>query len=241
MPTSQLDHRSDADSKAAYVRNMFASIARRYDLLNSILSLNRDKAWRRATVKAVNLPVESKVLDVCTGTGDLAFDFKRTVGGSGVVIGADFCEPMVQLGRLKSGVNSKIPFLLADALQLPFLSDTFDCVSVAFGIRNVSDVDAAFAEMARVAKPGGIVACLEFSRPRNVLVRWLVTWYQMKVLPVVGGLLSRREAYTYLPTSITRFHSREELVNSMARAGLSEIKIMNMHFDSVCLHLGVKR
>lgn len=228
--------------KATYVREMFAGIAHRYDLLNSILSFSRHKAWRRKAVRLARLQPGDRALDVCTGTGDFALDLYRAVGPGGTVVGCDFCAPMLRVGRNKTDAASqgRIGMLVADALALPYRDGLFDCVTVGFGIRNVADVPRAFAEMARVAKPGGRVVCLEFNRPRNPLLRAIVAFYELKVLPRIGALLSRSDAYTYLPKSIQAFHSREELAYMMRAAGLTDIQVHDLNFGSVCIHLGVK-
>ena len=227
--------------KADYVRDMFAGIARRYDLLNSVLSFNRHKAWRRTAVKLAGLRPGDAALDVCSGTGDFAFDLREAVGPSGTVVASDFCRPMLEIGRTKIRGNvSMVDFMVADALTLPYRSNLFDCVTVGFGIRNVSDVQRAFREMARVTRPGGRVVCLEFNRPRNALWRPIVTFYESRILPLIGGLLSRRDAYTYLQKSIQAFYSREELADMMRNAGLREVRITDLNFGSVCIHIGVR-
>lgn len=229
--------------KAEYVRDMFAGIAHRYDLLNSILSFSRHKAWRRYAVRLARLQAGNTALDVCSGTGDFAVDLFRVVGPTGTVVASDFCKPMLLAGRDKiDGASGKrIRMMLADAQKLPYASDLFDCVTVGFGIRNVADTQKAFSEMARVAKPGGRVICLEFNQPRNPFLRPLVHFYEMKVLPRIGALLSRSEAYTYLPKSIQAFHSRETLVRMMETAGLTDVRVHELNMGSVCIHIGVKR
>jgi demethylmenaquinone methyltransferase/2-methoxy-6-polyprenyl-1,4-benzoquinol methylase len=227
--------------KADYVREMFAGIAHRYDLLNSLLSFSRHRAWRRQAVRLARLRPGDSALDVCTGTGDFALDLRAAVGASGLVAGADFCEPMVRIGQRKAaGLRTAIHFALGDALRLPYRSGAFHAVTVGFGIRNVADVQAAFAEMARVARPGGRVICLEFSEPEHWFWRPLVRFYEHKVLPRVGALLSRAEAYRYLPDSISEFDGREALARKMEAAGLRDIAIHSLNFGSVCIHVGVK-
>jgi demethylmenaquinone methyltransferase/2-methoxy-6-polyprenyl-1,4-benzoquinol methylase len=159
-----------------------------------------------------------------------------------MVIGADFCAPMLQYGKKKTARSSggHIVLMMADTLHLPYRSHRFDCVTVGFGIRNVSDIHAAFAEMARVTKPGGRVVCLEFNQPRSPFLRVLVQFYELKVLPWIGGLLSRREAYTYLPQSIQTFPSREELKAVMESVGLGNVRVVDLNFGSVCIHIGTK-
>jgi demethylmenaquinone methyltransferase/2-methoxy-6-polyprenyl-1,4-benzoquinol methylase len=229
--------------KAEYVREMFAGIAHRYDLLNDILSFHLHKSWRRFAVRLARLRPGDAALDICTGTGDFAIDLYRAVGPTGFVLGSDFCAPMIQQGRekIERASQGQIRLMLADALRLPYRSNLFDCVTVGFGIRNVADTQQAFREMARVAKPGGRVVCLEFTTPRNRFLRTVVHFYEMRLLPRIGALLSRSEAYTYLPKSIQVFHSREEMKAMMEKAGLADIQILDMNFGSVCIHLGTKR
>jgi len=224
------------------VREMFASIADRYDLLNSVLSFRRHKAWRRAAVRMAGLHPGGRALDVCTGTADFAIDLYRAVGPSGHVLGSDFCAPMLRLGRRKADAASggRIALTLGDAMRLPCASGVFDCVTVGFGIRNVSDIAQAFREMARVARPGGRVVCLEFNRPQNPFWRAVCDLYELRVLPLVGGLLSRRDAYTYLPESIQAFPGRRELAALMEQAGLRDIQVRDLNFGSVCIHVGTK-
>ena len=227
--------------KAGYVREMFADIAHRYDLLNSLLSFSRHKAWRRYAVRLAGLREGDSALDVCTGTGDFALDLCSAVGASGLVSGADFCEPMVRIGQRKAaGMRSAIHFTLGDALRLPYRSGAFHAVTVGFGIRNVADVHAAFAEMARVVRPGGRVICLEFSEPEHWFWRPVVRFYEHRVLPRIGALLSRAEAYRYLPESISAFYGREALARTMEAAGLRDVAIHSLNFGSVCIHVGVK-
>ena len=168
------------------IKNLFSAIARHYDLLNALLSLKRDGVWRRETVKASGVDLDSKVLDVCTGTGELALAYADKIGTEGFVIASDFCFEMLVIGnqkveRRERGAGTR--FLAADTLTLPFSDDTFDVVSVGFGIRNVSDLEMGIREMARVAAPGGRVAILEFTQPVNPLFRSLYYFYFTKILP----------------------------------------------------------
>jgi demethylmenaquinone methyltransferase/2-methoxy-6-polyprenyl-1,4-benzoquinol methylase len=228
--------------KARYVREMFAGIADRYDLLNEILSFRRHKAWRKYAVRLSGVKPGDHALDVCTGTGDFALDLFRVIGPTGLVVGSDFCGPMVKLGKVKTdrASSSAIPMMIADAQELPYASDKFDCITVGFGIRNVADRQRAFDEMVRVARPGGRVLCLEFNQPRNRFWRPLVDLYHRVVLKRIGGWLSKREAYSYLVSSINEFHSREELTEMMERSGLRDVRVYNMNLDCVCIHIGTK-
>ena len=243
MTAQQAGRTPYTGDKAQYVREMFSGIAERYDLLNDVLSFHRHKAWRKYAVRVSGIRPGDSALDVCTGTGDFAIDLYRATGPQGLVVGSDFCEPMVRLGRAKSqrAAQGSIPMMIADAQALPYPSDRFDVVTVGFGIRNVADTQRAFDEMARVARPGGRVVCLEFNQPKSGFWRRVVGLYNGVVLPRVGGLLSRREAYTYLPASIEAFHSREALTEMMERAGLDNVSVYDLNFGSVCIHVGTKR
>lgn len=217
------------------IEAMFARIAPRYDLLNHLLSFNVDRRWRRRTV-ALARP-SGPVLDVCTGTGDLAAAFAAATGRP--VAGADFCVPMLRAGMRKRSCRH-VRFVRADALHLPFPSDRFDVVSVGFGLRNVADVDRALSELVRVARPGGRIAVLEFTTPRNRLFRAAYLAYFGKVLPAVGNLVSRSRAYTYLNRSVLSWADENELTERMRRAGCAEVSTHRLTFGVAAVHLGVK-
>jgi demethylmenaquinone methyltransferase/2-methoxy-6-polyprenyl-1,4-benzoquinol methylase len=227
--------------KERYVRDMFASIAPQYDRLNTILSFNRHKAWRRYAVRLARVHPGSCCLDVCSGTGDFAIDLARAAGREGRVIGSDFCEPMVRCGVHKTAhARGAISMMVANAEQLPYPSSVFDVATVGFGIRNVAHIDRALEELARVVKPGGRVVVLEFTRPRDRWYSPLLDFYLFRLLPRIGGALSCREAYTYLPESMKRFVSREELASAMQLAGLCDVQVRDLNFGTVCIHLGTK-
>jgi len=228
--------------KERYVRAMFAGIAPRYDLLNTLLSFNQHKAWRRLAVRMAQVRPGNCCLDICTGTGDFAVDLARAVGPAGRVIGADFCEPMIRTGldKTERAGGGRIAMMVANAEALPYASDRFDAATVGFGIRNVAHIERAVGEMARVVRPGGRVVILEFTRPRPSWFRPLVDLYLFSILPRIGGLLSRREAYSYLPESMRAFVSREELAAVMERAGLRDIRMRDLNLGTVCIHLGTK-
>jgi demethylmenaquinone methyltransferase / 2-methoxy-6-polyprenyl-1,4-benzoquinol methylase len=229
--------------KAAYVRRMFADVAPNYDRLNAILSFAMHKRWRRLAVRMAQPQSGDTCLDVCTGTGDFAVDLAQAVGASGEVIGSDFCEPMIQNGRIKisKAPGAPIRMMVADAENLPYPSHHFAVVTVGFGVRNVAHLDKAIAEMARVAAPGGRVVILEFNRPRpHAWYKPFVDLYLFKVLPRIGGLFSRREAYTYLPESMKHFVSRETLQSLMEQSGLTNVRIRDLNFGTVVIHIGTK-
>ncbi|MBX9581376.1 MAG: bifunctional demethylmenaquinone methyltransferase/2-methoxy-6-polyprenyl-1,4-benzoquinol methylase UbiE [Gemmataceae bacterium] len=242
MPSAEL-----LDKREVRIRRMFGQIAPWYDFLNHLLSLNVDKLWRRRTARLVPPgPADAgPILDLCTGTGDLALAYDRAAQGAVPIVGADFCGEMLQRAGKKAtraGAAGRITFVEADAQALPFADDTFQLVAVAFGLRNVTDPDRGLAEMVRVAKPGGRVAVLEFSRPRNRLFGRLYTFYFRHVLPRVGQLLtrSRENAYQYLPESVLRFPDYEALADKLRANGLADVTYRPFTFGVATLYVGVK-
>jgi demethylmenaquinone methyltransferase/2-methoxy-6-polyprenyl-1,4-benzoquinol methylase len=231
------------DKSDARVQRMFSEIAPRYDLLNHLLSLNIDKYWRWQTVRRVQPQEDSPILDLCTGTGDLALAFARRA--SCPIVAADFCSEMLTIGRQKAvraGVANRITFVEADAQQLPFPDGQFQPVAIAFGLRNVSNTDQGLREMVRVCRPGGRVAILEFSMPRGRPFRQVYGWYFRHVLPRIGQALTRNEssAYKYLPESVNEFPSYEALTERMQTAGLEQNRFMPLTFGTATLYIGVK-
>lgn len=231
------------DKSAARIRSMFGEIAGRYDLLNRVLSLGIDRRWRRTTVRCVAPTESGPILDVCTGTGDLALEYLRHSPPAVTVVGLDFCRPMLQLAAPKAGaLASRVHWLEGDATRLPFADETFQIVSVAFGLRNVSDTDRGLAEMARVCRTGGRVAVLEFSLPTVPGVAPLYRWYFQRVLPRIGQWLARnrQSAYCYLPASVGEFPQREALARRMRAAGLGEVRFVSLTFGVATLYVGTK-
>ena len=217
---------------------MFDRIAPRYDLMNRAMTAGLDGRWRRAAAAAADLAAGDRALDVCTGTGDLALELARRTTPSGEVVGVDFSEEMVARAREKAaGRASPATFRVADALALPFAGDAFDAATVAFGIRNVSDLDAGLAEMARVVRPGGRVVVLEITAPAR-LRRFYGLWFD-RVVPRMGRVLGRDgSAYSYLPASVRRFPEPPELAARMAAAGLSDVRWRPLAGGIVALHRG---
>jgi demethylmenaquinone methyltransferase/2-methoxy-6-polyprenyl-1,4-benzoquinol methylase len=233
------------DKSSERVRRMFGRIARRYDFLNHLLSLGIDHYWRRRTVQLVPPQGSRPILDVCTGTGDLALAYDRAARGQLPIFAADFCHEMLAIGRKKAhaaGADSRILFIEADAQALPFPSDTFQIVSVAFGLRNIADTDRGLAEMVRVAAAGGRVAVLEFSTPTWQPFKAVYGWYFFHVLPRIGKVLARggAEAYEYLPESVGEFPQGEALVERMQTAGLRELQRYPLTLGIATLYVGTK-
>jgi len=230
------------DKSPHRIRQMFGEIARRYDLLNHLLSAGMDRWWRRRTVRLAPPHGEGAVLDVCTGTGDLALAYWHAGGGRIPVVGADFCRPMLDIGRRKCQrvQAANLTLVEADAQQLPFPDRCFQVVSVAFGLRNLNDPDAGLREMARVCRPNGRVAVLEFGMPRTRVLRAPYGWYFRNVLPRLGQALAsnRQDAYCYLPASVGEFPQREALVARMQHAGLSCVRYFPLTFGIAGLYVG---
>ncbi len=235
------------DKSGDKVRRMFAQIAPRYDLMNHILSLNIDKSWRKRTLCELDLTGNAPVLDVCTGTGDLALSIATRGAGSFPVIGTDFCLPMLELASQKqSKLDPKlgyVHFIEADTQVLPFPENTFQAVTVAFGIRNVSDTTNGLLEMVRVCRPGGQVAILEFSRPTLPLLKQVYDGYFRWILPAIGQAMAKNNesAYSYLPESVRQFPSGNAMVAMLEKVGLQNIRSMPMTFGVATLYIGKKK
>ena len=227
---------------AAWVRGMFARVARRYDLANHVLSFNIDRLWRARTVRRVCPMLErpgARVLDICCGTGDLTLALARECRTP--VLGSDFCHPMLVAAREKvERRRARAGLFEADALHLPLRDASLDLVTVAFGFRNLANYRAGLAEMRRVLGPGGMAAILEFSQPPNAVFAALYHFYSRRILPLIGGVLSgSRDAYAYLPESVRKFPSAEELAKEMRRAGFEQVRYERFSGGIVALHLGV--
>jgi len=225
------------------VQQMFASIAPAYDRTNSVLSLGIHHIWRKKTVQVSGARTGMSVLDCATGTGDLALEFKKTVGPEGQVIGTDFCPEMMETAPAKSEAKQlHVQFEVADAMNLPYLDHTFDISSISFGIRNVDDPSIALKEMARVVKPGGKVMILEFGQPKGFM-GVLYDWYSRHIIPFIGGLLTgNKEAYQYLPRTAAQFPCREEFLTLMRNTGMySEASYQELTFGIAFLYKGVVR
>ena len=231
------------DEQAHRVREMFATIAARYDLLNHLLSGNIDKRWRRLVAKTLRATLsnsEARVLDVACGTGDLSLAlFEDSLAR---ITGLDFCRPMLAIAASKAArSDSNIPFIEGDALDLPFRDCSFEAATIAFGLRNLTSVEAGFKELLRILKPGGKVAVLEFSKPKARVLRLLFKIYFTKLLPLFGGWISgSKSAYEYLPDSVSRFPDQEELVAMMKAAGFAEVSYQNLTGGIAALHLGTR-
>jgi demethylmenaquinone methyltransferase/2-methoxy-6-polyprenyl-1,4-benzoquinol methylase len=228
------------DGKRDYVQRMFSDIAPRYDLLNHVLSLNIDKGWRRKALRALAWTERptGTFLDLCAGTLDVGAMLVRQRGFTGRVIGADFAVPMLRHGAGKAPRHRLAP-VGADALSLPFADRSIDGAIVAFGIRNVADLDAGLAEVRRVLRPGARFVILEFSTPPSRLVRAGYHAYFHHVLPAIGRLVSGHgSAYTYLPMSVAHFPTEQALAERLARAGFADVTWQRVSFGIAAIHVG---
>ena len=233
--------RTLTDSEAAHeraVKEMFAGIAGKYDLLNHVLSLNIDRTWRRKVRRQLadilSRP-DAVVLDVACGTGDLSIELQT--GSKAKVIGTDFCRPMLAIAAQKSSID----FVESDAMTLSFADNTFDAATIAFGLRNLPNYEDGLRELSRVLKPGGRLVILECSHPRLPVFRELYDFYFNRVLPKIGGLVSGSgAAYAYLPNSVAKFPDQKTLASMMERVGFTGIKFQNLTGGIAALHSGVK-
>jgi demethylmenaquinone methyltransferase/2-methoxy-6-polyprenyl-1,4-benzoquinol methylase len=234
---------ADEQAAAQWVRGMFGRIAPRYDLLNHLLSFNLDKRWRARTVARVSEILDrrdSRVLDLCCGTGDVALALESR--GKRPMLASDFCHPMLVEAHRKIGTHGfRTPVFESDALALPLADASLDLITVAFGFRNLVNYQRGLEEMLRVLKPGGTAAILEFSQPPNATFRVLYGFFSTSVLPRIGGIISgSREAYAYLPESIRKFPGAEQLAQEMRHAGFSRVEFERMTGGAVALHIGRK-
>jgi len=226
------------DKSPARIANMFDAIAPRYDLLNHVLSAGMDRGWRDRAVDALSLSSGARVLDLCTGTADLAIAIVHRTSGASVV-GVDFAGEMLRLARVKvsdAALERRIRLVRGDATRIPLPDGSCDAATIAFGIRNVGEPDRALAELARVIRPGGRLAILEFGEPRIPGIRTLYAWYFRYILPLVGRLVSKHQsAYSYLPASVGAFPAPSEFSAMLAATGFSQVRAVPLTLGIVYL------
>ena len=232
--------------KETYIHNIFSAIAKRYDFLNTLLSIGFDRSWRKFTTRVSEIAPGDNVLDVCTGTGELALAYADAIDDGRPVIGTDFCFEMLAIGKEKVEKQKRSHDFIAikaDTLRLPFADGTFDVVSVGFGIRNVANLDLGIREMTRVAVNGGRVVILEFTQPSTPVFRHLHFFYFKRILPVIGNLISsnKDDAYGYLPESVMHFPNCEQLKAIMEGCGLTDVRFYQKTLGIVAIHVGRKR
>lgn len=230
-------------NKGEHIREMFDSIAPRYDLLNRLLSLGIDRKWRRFAVKQIRFAEGGKVLDVATGTADVALEIAAATPESVTITGIDFSLQMVELGREKvkqSQFSNRISLYVAPCESIPFEENSFDSATIAFGIRNVVDRSCGLKEILRVLKPKGKIVILEFSNPQSRTFKALYNFYFLKILPLIGGLISNFSAYKYLPDSVLEFPSQEEFKKIMSEAGFQSVTHKNLTCGIATVYTGEK-
>lgn len=236
--------RALTDKTPRKIAGMFDAIAGRYDLLNTVLSVGIDRYWRACLVRSLRLSGRERVLDLCTGTADVALALAKP-GRARAVVGIDFSGEMLRLGREKvRRATARAPIVLArgDAMRLPLPSDCVDAVTIAFGIRNVLEPAVAIREMQRVLTRGGRLAILEFSQPTMPVFRQFYGWYSRHVLPRIGSFLSKhKDAYTYLPESVSQWPSPSAFAALIRDCGFDDVRAVPLTFGSVVLHTGIKR
>ncbi|WP_019528372.1 bifunctional demethylmenaquinone methyltransferase/2-methoxy-6-polyprenyl-1,4-benzoquinol methylase UbiE [Dasania marina] len=234
----------NSDEKQGLVAGVFHSVAAKYDLMNDLMSAGVHRIWKRFTIELSGVRAGHQVLDIAGGTGDLAAKFSKLVGPEGRVVLADINESMLRVGRDKltdRGIVGNIEYAQANAEALPFPDNTFDCITIAFGLRNVTDKDKALRSMLRVLKPGGRLLVLEFSKPQNELLSKAYDAYSFNLLPVMGKLITNdAESYRYLAESIRMHPDQETLKNMMEHAGFARCEFHNMTGGVVALHKGIK-
>lgn len=232
----------DGQNKAGYVREMFGGIAERYDLMNTFMTAGRDQAWRRLMARLAEVPPGGVVLDLATGTGNVARAVLERQPAAWVV-GVDFALPMMVVGRRKIAAEgiTGLSFAAADALTLPFRDDSFDAVLHAFLMRNITDIERGFAEQFRVLKSGRRLVCLEITSPESSIFRRLFQFGFGAVAPRLGQLVTgHRDAYTYLPQSVLRFPSPDRLAETMERVGFRQVSYRRVMLGTVAIHVAVK-
>jgi demethylmenaquinone methyltransferase/2-methoxy-6-polyprenyl-1,4-benzoquinol methylase len=225
--------------RAAYVRQMFGRIASRYNLMNRLMTFGQDRRWRRFVVRQARLPAGGRLLDLATGTGDIAFEALKAVPDVQAV-GADFALPMMMVGK-QAPLGKRVKWCGADALNLPFPDNTFDAVTSGYLIRNVMDIPRTFAEQTRVLKPGGRIVVLDTSPPPKNLLRPFTLIHLKYVIPLLGRIISPdASAYQYLPESTQAFKTPEELAKIMCEAGVRNVQYKTFMFGTIAVHWGEK-
>lgn len=233
----------DRRAKSEQVREMFDSIASAYDTMNRMMTLGIDRSWRRRCVKLVKELAPADILDLATGTGDLAAALAEAIPDARVT-GGDLSEGMIEIGRRKiaaKGLADRVGLVVADALDLPFADSSFDVVTIAFGVRNFEHLDKGYAQMSRVLRPGGKIVVLELTPPSSKIARPFYNFYTRAIIPAVGRLVSKdRRAYSYLPESIAAVPARDAMTGLMTRAGFTDARWKNLTLGTATIYTAQK-
>jgi demethylmenaquinone methyltransferase/2-methoxy-6-polyprenyl-1,4-benzoquinol methylase len=237
-----MNPQSDSKPKEEFVHDVFESIAHKYDVMNDILSFRRHKAWRKFTMKKMNMSQGDSAIDLCCGTCDWTISMAQA--SRGPITGLDFSENMLAVGKSKvqqQGLNDVITLVQGNAMALPFDDNTFDYATIGFGLRNVPDLKQVLSEMKRVVKPGGMVVCLELSKPTWQPFKGLYYFYFKNLLPMLGKIFAKRyEQYKWLPDSLVQFPGREELLTIFQETGLQHVQAYPLTGGIAALHIGTK-
>jgi demethylmenaquinone methyltransferase/2-methoxy-6-polyprenyl-1,4-benzoquinol methylase len=229
--------------KKEYVHEIFSTIANKYDFFNDIISLGMHRYWKKFLVKKANLKEGESALDICTGTGDIAFELSKKVGEKGKVVGLDFVQNMLDIAneRARKTNNNRVIFIQGDAMDLPFEDNTFDVVTVSYGLRNIPDIPKAVSEMIRVSKKGGKIISLDLGKPQIPIYKDIYYFYFYKIMPFITSLFQgNKSAYKYLPNSLEEFPAQKGLIKIMKDLGLKDVKCYNFLGGVSSLHIGIK-
>lgn len=233
----------EGKERSQYVQAMFGRIASRYNLMNRLMTFGQDMRWRRFVIQQAQLPARGKLLDLATGTGDIAFEALRTVPDA-TVIGADFAMPMMHIGQQHQQYGSQVQWCGADALQLPFASNMFDAVVSGYLVRNVIDISRTLDEQKRILKPGGRIVILDTTPPPRNLLRPFILFHLKYIIPIMGRLIGgaqAADAYQYLPESTQAFKTPDELANLMQASDFEQVHYKTFMFGTMAVHWGIKR
>lgn len=234
---------SEKKEKSAYVQDMFSSIAPKYDFFNDVISLGMHRGWKKFVVEKAMLKEGDHALDLCTGTGDIAFALSKKVGASGKVTGADFVNEMLDVARVRAKEKNitNVEFQWGDAMKLPFEDNTFDAITIGYGLRNVQDIPHAIGEMKRVAKSGARIISLDLGKPTIPIYRELYYFYFYNIMPFITSIFQgKKDAYNYLPNSLDEFPAQEGIVRIMKEAGLKEVACFNFAGGATAVHFAIK-
>ncbi len=235
---------SQVKEKSHYVHGMFSDIAPKYDFFNDVISFGMHRGWKKFVVKKANLKEGDTALDLCTGTGDIAFKLAEKVGKTGKVNGIDFVSNMIDIANVRAKEKNplhNVTFKVGDAMKIDFADNMFDAVTVSYGLRNVQDIPTAVREMVRVAKPGGRIISLDLGKPKIPVYKEFYYFYFYKIMPFITSVFQgKKDAYNYLPNSLDEFPAQEGLIRIMKEAGLKDVKCYEFAGGATAIHVGIK-